>query len=380
MEKKQTGCLPQLGKIYQTVAILLFNTLLLLLVIEGIGSLIIPRLQAKAHQAPAEFHQQVVGDVPWLADYWREHYLVENEYHPYVIWRPAPLQGKTINIDAEGFRATPEANCQPGAYTIFAFGGSTMWGYGVPDWATIPAYLQEKLNTQHNDPVCVRNFAQKAFVSTQGVIELLGQLQQGNVPDVVIFYDGINDVEAAYHYGHVAHLLEDTVAQQVYSQAYGVEWLKSTYTFQLAQVGQRKIGEWTNQPPLNPYAPVVEDLEGLATDVLAAYWANYQAVEGLAEQYGFEFYFIWQPCLTTYTGELLPVQQMLLAGYSTEAAPYFDYFRYAYELAKTADYDQFYYRADALLDMPENVWIDPQHLTPAGNERMAEVILQIIPK
>ncbi len=375
--EKSTGCLTRFGRVYQIVATLLLNTILLLLLLEAAGAILIPRLEAKAHQSALEFHRQVVGDVPWLADYWREHYLVKNEYHPYVIWRPAPLSGQAIQIDVDGLRVTPGADCRPGAFTVFLFGGSTMWGYGVPDGATIPAYLQEKLNRQHDGPVCIRNFAQKAFVSTQGVIELLAQLQQGQVPDMVIFYDGINDVGSAYQYGHVTHLLEETVAHQVYAQAYLADWVKGSYTYQLAEVGGRKLREWTNQPPPDSYAPVVEDLEGLAGEALSAYEANYRLVAGLAGQYGFEFYFIWQPCLTVYTGELLPQQQQLLAGYT---APYVTYFRYAYQLAesKTADYDQFYYRADALLDMPENVWIDPQHLTPAGNEQMAEVILQII--
>jgi hypothetical protein len=39
------------------------------------------------------------------------------------------------------------------------------------------------------------------WVSTQSVIMLLRQLQHGNIPDVVVFYDGVNDTYAAYQQG-----------------------------------------------------------------------------------------------------------------------------------------------------------------------------------
>jgi hypothetical protein len=68
---------------------------------------------------------------------------------------------------------------------------------GAPDWGTIPAYLQEELEERFNGAVCVVNYGEDGFASTQEVILLLIELQRGNVPDAVIFYDGVNDVTAA---------------------------------------------------------------------------------------------------------------------------------------------------------------------------------------
>lgn len=76
-----------------------------------------------------------------------------------------------------------------------------MWGSGVGDRETVPYYLQEILARRLRRPVAVRNFAQVAHVSTQELIELILQLRRGRVPDVVVFYDGFNDVGAAYGTG-----------------------------------------------------------------------------------------------------------------------------------------------------------------------------------
>ena len=76
------------------------------------------------------------------------------------------------------------------------------------------AYLQKGLEQLHDGPVCVVNFGESAFVSTQGVLTLLRQLQLGNVPQLVIFYDGLNDVYSAYQSGRSdAHQNLDQLAR-----------------------------------------------------------------------------------------------------------------------------------------------------------------------
>ena len=46
-------------------------------------------------------------------------------------------------------------------------------------------------------PVEVRNLSELGYVSTQEVIGLYRELQEGYRPDVVIFYDGVNDTTSA---------------------------------------------------------------------------------------------------------------------------------------------------------------------------------------
>ena len=66
-------------------------------------------------------------------------------YYPYVGWRRAPFKGTTIEIDQNGIRVTPGADCSAKSFKVFTFGESSMWGTGSPDWGTIPAHLQRGL-------------------------------------------------------------------------------------------------------------------------------------------------------------------------------------------------------------------------------------------
>ena len=112
-----------------------------------------------------------------------------------------------------------------------------MWGTGSPDWDTIPANLQRGLEKLRQGPVCVMNFAESAYVSTQDIIMLLLQLQSGNIPDVVVFYDIAGDIPAGYQSGQAGvHANLDEIAARFEgreeSSAF-VDLLRSTYSYLL---------------------------------------------------------------------------------------------------------------------------------------------------
>ncbi len=138
----------------------------------------------------------------WAPVYWREFRVSRRQaYRPYVLWRRHAFSGKTINVDADGVRLTPGAVCGSSSFKVFVLGGSTVWGTGSADWNTLPAHLQTELQGVSARPVCVVNFGESAYVSTQSVLQLLLQLQAGNVPDLVISYEGYNDAFSAYQSG-----------------------------------------------------------------------------------------------------------------------------------------------------------------------------------
>lgn len=117
------------------------------------------------------------------------------QYRPFVDFRVKPYRSKTVNIDAEGIRRTPQ---DPTATTkvAFAMGGSTMFGSGVPDEGTIPAYLARRLPGYR-----VVNYGSGWWTSSQSVVQLIVALHEGKRPNLVIFYDGINDTEVVTYGG-----------------------------------------------------------------------------------------------------------------------------------------------------------------------------------
>ena len=150
--------------------------------------------------APAPVDDRLAAEVyagePWAADYWREWQASRTlEWRSYVGWRRAPFRGLHITVGPDGRRETPSA--ADTAVTIWMFGGSALWGTGAGEWETIPSFLALYLS---NSGVRARivNFGEDGYVSTQEVLALMLALREGPHPDLVIFYDGVNDLVAAY--------------------------------------------------------------------------------------------------------------------------------------------------------------------------------------
>ncbi len=179
-------------------------TLLLLCLLEGSLSLAF-FIKDRWNDSLAERHRVIAdtyGDAAWINDYreeFRRAYIAQ--WRSYVYWRRTPYHGNYINVDANGLRLTTSTEGAGKAsgtpLKVFMFGGSTMWGVGARDAFTIPSIVARELQ-QKGVAVEVVNFGESGYVSTQEVITLLLQLQKGERPALVVFYDGVNDIFSAY--------------------------------------------------------------------------------------------------------------------------------------------------------------------------------------
>ncbi len=364
--------------LYRQVAVHLLNTLVLLALLELLAILV--------GRSTFQIRQAGIQDVPYYADqdwselYWREAGVSESyHYQPYVVWRHLPFSGQMININQEGIRQTPGAECGDGAYKVFAFGGSTMWGWGSPDWGTIPAYLQSGFEALSEGPVCVMNFGEDGYHSTQSLIALTLQLQAGNVPDLVIFYDGVNEVIAAYESGQPSvHVTLAKVAARFEGQEHPLlTWGKSTRTYAL-------LRRWTDRPEQARYGASPEmardsestfDTASLADSVSDTYLRNYSLVGALAQEYGFDYFFFLQPHLAVGEKALTRDEQTMRSGIDPTLA---ELARAVYtKIALAAsDSEHLWYIADVFDEEETQIWIDEVgHITPEGNRLVAQVML-----
>ena len=267
---------------------------------------------------------------------------------------------------------------------MFTFGGSPMWGTGSPDWSTIAAYLQRGFDSDRRGPVCVMNFGESAYVSTQGLIELLGQLQSGNLPNITIFFDGLNDVYTGYQSGQsgVHENLEQIAARlerREQPEAAGLgRLLRSLWFYRLIS---RQLREFYpgSQPAttIRNYESMGVDAEALSDAIVKTYLSNCNIVGTLAKRYGFESYFFWPPYISigdkvlTEEEKNLAVsvepalKKLYLAVYRKMAAP----------LAGCAGFEPMTHIFDEYAPV---VWLDDVHVTPDGNEIIAKRMLQSI--
>ena len=204
---------------------------------------------------------------------------------------------------------TPGADCSAKSFKVFTFGESAMWGTGSPDWGTIPANLQKGLEKLRQGPVCVMNFAESAYVSTQDIIMLLLQLRSGNVPDLVLFYTIAGDIASAYQSGRAGvHANLDQIAARFEGRskpATFVDRLRSTYSYSLIDelMGKLTIANPQQKEPghgefLDRLAPTPSELvtyESMGIDVaklsdliVQNYLGNYKIVSALARRVWFQ--------------------------------------------------------------------------------------------
>jgi lysophospholipase L1-like esterase len=363
-------------RVYKSSAMIVLNTLLLIMCVEVAAAAIL-WVWNDADDRNARATQTFQPGQPWGPGYLDEFRLAQaTTYEPYVIWKTRSHQGQYINIDQNGNRVTPAARCDKDSYVVFVFGGSTVWGTGVPDWGTVPAYLQRELTGLHKEPVCVRNLGQLAWVSTQSVIELLRHLQTGDVPNLVIFYDGFNDVVVLSDEGVAGDhaevsLLRSRVDPEQRPRPL-TELLLRTDIFRLLQKMSPSLTDFgTRRSPMK--APA-NDAQVRGGAIARAYLTNYRTVRALAGGFGFDYAFFWQPN-PSYTKKPLTSEEKETTDHGSTDLMKASYLQvHAY----TKDHDHMFYIADLFDHTDDRVYIDEVHLTPAGNEAVARRMMECL--
>jgi hypothetical protein len=119
-------------------------------------------------------------------------------YEPYTQLRERPREGKYVQVSSHGFRKSVKQCSWPPAkdsFNIFFFGGSTTFGYQMPTEHTIPSHFQNiSRNASLGKSLCVYNFGVGSYFSTQEHILFEKLINEGHVPDMAIFIDGVNEV------------------------------------------------------------------------------------------------------------------------------------------------------------------------------------------
>ena len=233
-------------------------TLVLLVLVEG-GFRLVFAVRDRLAAVPVPDPRVVAegyGGAAWPVVHFRELEQLQERWQPYVYFRQKPFRGETITIDNDGVRTTWQSSRQPadrgerGSVKILTLGGSSLWGLGARDDQTIPSLLARSLH-EKGWRVELKNLAEIGYVSTQEVIALTRELQAGYRPDVVIFYDGVNDTTSALLEGepglttneinrrHEFNLLQSPARM---AAALTVKLVKDSGSYRFAQMVRRRLG------------------------------------------------------------------------------------------------------------------------------------------
>jgi lysophospholipase L1-like esterase len=380
----------RIGVLYQGLAILVLNTFVVFFCLD-LGIRVVNRARYSLWPTPAPEIQDerasssYYRDKAWADQYWREFLLSrKTRFHDHVLWRRASLKGETINVDEQGIRLTPGADCRSGSFKVFVFGGSAMWGTGSPDWATIPAFLQKRIQSLKSGPVCLVNFGESGYVSTQSVIELMVQLQSGNIPTLALFFDGVNDVYTAYQSGRPGilensdHLAARFEKREIVNKSPVVELLEGSSLYPLAIGLVAKLRqEVPRAPKLITYESMNIDAERLSSSVLQTYLNNYKIVDGLAKEFGFKSFFYWPAYIGSGRKTLTAEEEILKRKVDPALAKLYQLVDQKIQ-PQVAEYRNLTYLGRIFDEYKSLLWLDDTHVTPVGNEIIAEKMLEII--
>ena len=391
----------RLARLYRLTALVAFNVLLLLVVFNAALAVYYWRAEKPAAKPPPEPRHRAAHIDPdgyrrtppeLAARYIEEEDRMWNqglEYAPWLQFRNPAFQGSLLNVDARGHRRTVEPRRPgPDAVRIYAFGGSTTFGYGVPDEHTIPSRLQRLAEEKYpRRSIVVKNLGQPFYFSSQELLLLISLLKEGDAPHWAVFLDGINEViqlgrqvDEPY-YTETVRELWDQRRRARPTPARDWSWVPMV---RLARELAPALERWRahrSPPPPAPALPAARpppapeaanrDAERAADYVISRYTANVRLIEAVCREYRIECRFVWQPS-PFYASDPGPHRPLPIPG----GIP--AHFEIVYRRMKDYRHPRFLYLGELFAGGKEKIFVDEVHYNEPASEAIAARILGLL--
>ena len=292
------------------------------------------------------------------------------EPYPLLVDMPGPA----ITI-VDGRRRTVGQPAVP-VHRVHVFGGSTVVGVEVPDEWTMPSRLQAELASRCGTAVTVEN---------QGVIAITATYQQRRLAqasvapgDVVVFYDGVNDV---YH-GVFQGFGEDESAMSSRGDASSEStWLRLTRPMLRGTAVWTLLSSWRQFPPRPPRtvtraATLTDNVQAAAArfaDALtaASVWST---TRGAVFVHVLQPHLFATPLSNAYRRSLAADRTNVPVGLDRAFAAAYPAFREAVARTTMAGVTVDASGALPVTSEDDDVFLDFCHLNHVGNARIARLI------
>lgn len=218
-------------------------------------------------------------------------------YAPWVQFAVPPITGRFVNSDMSrrsNGASEDWATAMPDGrhFDVYFFGGSTMYGFGVQDAETLPAYFEALAPPEWR--VRSFNYGQPYYYSRQETLLFELALRRGDRPSATVFMDGLNEsLEMTAPYLRVPFftpLLERRMAAPLdfASFALGLDTMAA-----LSKVG---LAPSPTSVSHSSYAlPSDVPIETVAIQTFENYLENVHFTQLLCDAYRVACFFVWQP-------------------------------------------------------------------------------------
>ena len=257
------------------------------------------------------------------------------------------------------------------------FGGSTMIGQGSPDSKTIPSYVARFLNA-NGYCVHVVNYGIYGYDNIQEILRLFLILKKANHPNIVVFYDGVNDTFADFQNQRVG-LFQNAALYTVtpkdslqYCISLIFRYLERKFVVHILH-GVFHISDRSLPHPNKLISAGITD-----------YHNNLKLVEHLGLAYHFTPLFFWQPLIFDKPHNSA-YEKQTLAMLSRPRLRFQQRFYNKVDGDKNLNADRNFHNIDKLFATEtKGFFLDECHIIPEGNElvakKMAEYIIPLLRK
>jgi lysophospholipase L1-like esterase len=307
-----------------------------------------------------------------VKEIFRELRQQDMEWEPYLHYRFKPMNGKHNTIYENGRRKTanPSLKDSATAVKIFCFGGSTMYSSGSRDEHTIPSELSKLIQTNFpNQNVEVTNFGCHGYTRATENIQLQRELTKNNIPDIVIFYDGVNEIISAHQNNEAGTPTNAYNRKKEFKIAHSYKrriklMIYSSNLYRFVTTMQRKL--FTD----SSYKQLSARSDKLATDVADNYVGLVQLSKSLENEYGFKVFNFMQP--TIYSKKNLTEAEQM---YYNDQKYYENLYKLSYETVRKDSVmikdSTFVDISDVFDNAGKTVYFDFCHTGELGNKLVA---------
>jgi len=385
-------------KLAKTIAQMILGGIIAFAVLNGAIALwfVYSDSRPKTYNNPiADYYQMDLGPFyPGLSSAEIDQLIGESfqavQYEAFVGFRERPRQGRFVNVSDVGYRLSIGQSPwppKPDAPIIFVFGGSTTFGYGVEDKDTVVSRLSERLR---RDPAFanaqVYNFGRAFYWSAQESILLQRLIAQGNVPNMAIFIDGMNDfyqtTSDPVYTAQTKTLFEQNKDWNRASGREKWEYMKGSLRQAIFFLPfSRLLRELLPKPVSDDRHVVLQpsDPKGLEFSI-RNYQLNVTTIKAIARQFGTKPYFVWQPAAMYHNPPSLNAQheREFVArrpeGYGPHSQSYYGYPRMAEVFAQSSGDASMIWCADAFQQATSRLYVDMVHYNGYGAGLLAACI------
>jgi len=294
-------------------------------------------------------------------------------------------KSRDIRLNEFGFRIGQELARRkpPGEIRVFVLGGSAVF-HGSPLSNTIPGHLEELLRKNGTTQARVYNLGVVSYVSGQELALLVHTLVDYS-PDLVIVYDGCNDVAQPFHLDpRPGYPFNFAVAEEGLLRMHGAVTLRScVYPVALRSRLLRLILHRSLDLTMVPIQEIRREVRFKSaeweTNIVRSYLSNLDKMCVLAEAFDFQLLLALQP--TVHFKTTRSDAERAACG----SAEFSEYVKRQYSKLRTA-YRQrqdtalhaprchFVDMSDVFADYPEDAFWDFVHVDNPGNRHVARAL------